>query len=39
MSTNPFLWGARYVICKVPGCMRVRRAWDKQPIIRNGGKP
>jgi hypothetical protein len=39
MSIMPFLYGARYVTCKEPGCMRVRRAWDKQPLIHNGRKP
>jgi hypothetical protein len=25
MSAMPFLYGARYITCKVPGCARVKR--------------
>jgi hypothetical protein len=39
MSMTPFLYGARYITCQVPGCSRVRRAWDKQPLIHKGRKP
>lgn len=39
MSMTPFLWGARYITCSVLGCSRVRRAWNKIPLIHKGGKP
>lgn len=39
MDMCPLLYGARYVTCPEPGCMRTRRAWDKSPLIHKGGKP
>ena len=39
MSMTPFLYGARYITCKVPGCLRVRRKWNLKPLIHKGGKP
>jgi hypothetical protein len=39
MSVMPFLYGARYVTCKEPGCRRVLRAWNKSALIHNGRKP
>lgn len=38
MSAMPFLYGARYITCDFPGCSRVRRAWNKQPLIHKGRK-
>jgi hypothetical protein len=38
MSIIPLWLGARYVTCHEPGCHRVRRAWDKKPLIHNGRK-
>lgn len=39
MDVLPLFDGARYVTCPKPGCLRVRRAWDKPPLIHKGGKP
>lgn len=43
MSAMPFLYGARYITCTVPGCSRVKRnnlAWPAmRPLIHNGRKP
>lgn len=39
MSILPLFYGARYVTCTEPGCHRVRRAWDKKPLIHKGRKP
>lgn len=38
MSIMPLIHGARYVTCSIPGCMRVRRRWDKRPLIHKGGR-
>lgn len=42
MSAMPFLHGARYITCEVPGCGRVKRndlVWPAmKPLIHNGGK-
>jgi hypothetical protein len=42
-SVMPFLYGARYVVCKEPGCGHVIRntlVWPPmEPLIHKGGKP
>jgi hypothetical protein len=42
-SVRPFLYGARYVVCKEPGCGHVIRntlVWPPmKPLIHKGGKP
>jgi len=43
MSAMPFLDGARYITCAVPGCGKVKRndfVWPAmKPLIHNGRKP
>jgi hypothetical protein len=40
MSAMPFLYGARYIVCDVPGCGRVKRndfVWPAmKPLIHKG---
>lgn len=42
MSAMPFLYGARYITCEVPGCGRVKRndlIWPAmKPLIHKGRK-
>jgi hypothetical protein len=43
MSAMPFLYGARYITCREPGCGRVKRndfvRPAMKPLIHKGGKP
>jgi hypothetical protein len=43
MSAMPFLYGARYITCKAPGCRRVKRndlVWPAmKPLLHKGRKP
>lgn len=39
MIVTGLFTGDRYVVCHVPGCTRVLRAWDMQPLIHKGRKP